>query len=676
VAVLFRRRTHIDEYVAAFEAEGLTVADGSTHLFECPSVRAVVAVVDWLRAPTDPERLRTLVTESALALDALQAPLEARDWRFSAITTGPALPDREAAIVTRLQGLRDQRGIQAAQPPQTLVEEVVSHLALEQDPHDLLPDTTRTERQRTLDALREWLAEWPAGDDTTPAEFASLVAPFVETPRKGPRQTRIGTADADVICTVIHKLKGDEADVVALADLGPELWQPGVPHQRLLTRGSTVALAPPELNIDHTDRLPIFEGGLYTPPGAGDSARSEGGLPRDVGLRWATERWQDASSDAPTRLIGHDHLQTVAAATRAEAWRVLYVALTRARDHLVVPLPRDLPGGVAPRDRWLETLRRGLQFDGTPGSGTYTCEPSTRAPGDRFVVGVNDVRPHTGATGQSEQTTSQAVPVATDAAVTPRYDPTEPSTPAPFVPRMLQPSTLAPLATAPDRYRLAYLQGASLHTAAEAIALDAPIAECGLGPAEIGTHVHDFLTTALARLEEMPTDDDTLETVLERALTEAGQAHWQAVTPAQRQALQQFVFDRLQPQLREAACWQRLLAADHVYTEQPVPGVVRLDGLAFEFDGTADVVCQCADDHWEVIELKIALAPLTDETRARYRMQAATYAYFLARQVDGTVGARVEVFGAERATIDAATAPPVTETLRQLVPDTTDSRGE
>jgi len=75
VTVLFRWRTHMERYRQAFEAEGLTVADASTYLFDCPAVTAAIDVVEWLADPVDTARTRTLVTESALGLSTLEATL-------------------------------------------------------------------------------------------------------------------------------------------------------------------------------------------------------------------------------------------------------------------------------------------------------------------------------------------------------------------------------------------------------------------------------------------------------------------------------------------------------------------------------------------------------------------------------------------------------------------------
>ncbi|TKX76339.1 DNA helicase UvrD, partial [Halorubrum sp. SD626R] len=161
-----------------------------------------------------------------------------------------------------------------------------------------------------------------------------------------------------------------------------------------------------------------------------DRRDKQGAASRDVGLRWATEHWLDDADGGGPHLLGPDQLQSVAANERAEAWRLLYVALSRARDHLVIPLPKTLPGTAQPRDRWLDTLFETLEF--SPGrTPTYAIDEPSSA-GD-LTIGVNDVEGRM--TREMYDTT-----LSVTGAVPPRRDQLES-----WVPRFLDPSTAYPL---------------------------------------------------------------------------------------------------------------------------------------------------------------------------------------------------------------------------------------
>ncbi|OYR77773.1 hypothetical protein DJ71_17735, partial [Halorubrum sp. E3] len=184
---------------------------------------------------------------------------------------------------------------------------------------------------------------------------------------------------------------------------------------------------------------------------------------------------------------GPDRLRRVAANERAEAWRLLYVAVTRARDHLVVPLPRSDGGADRSRDRWLDAIREGLAF---PRGGTDSYELRLDADPNRNAidVGVNDVDLFAG----------RDVPSRTGCDLVARSPPRRDRL-APWVPRFLSPSTMYPLTEDADRYALAHLLGEPLHTTTNAVADDLPLRFDRLGPEAVGTCLHDALTELVAR---------------------------------------------------------------------------------------------------------------------------------------------------------------------------------
>jgi len=112
---------------------------------------------------------------------------------------------------------------------------------------------------------------------------------------------------------------------------------------------------------------------------------------KDSGSDSAKDSGSDSANDSADRdaLVGPDRLRRVAGNERAEAWRLLYVALTRARDHLVVPLPRSNLEEDRTRDRWLDAIRDGLAFR-RGGTDSYELLLDSDPNRDAIEIGVND----------------------------------------------------------------------------------------------------------------------------------------------------------------------------------------------------------------------------------------------------------------------------------------------
>ncbi|MFA9516802.1 UvrD-helicase domain-containing protein [Halopenitus sp. H-Gu1] len=644
ITVLFRWSSKMEAYEEAFAEEGLSVRNASENLFDCPVVETVLDVCEWLVSPADPEHLSDLVTDSKLGLSSLVDDFETHQWNLDLVLDECDLTDAHHQTLAGLCDLRERRDRFSFHPASTSLEDVIDVLALRADPYDRFPDVDPARRVANLDALIATLEEWESDEHHSPREVIDLLEPFRETPRTGPNQPSTAEMDHDVEFRTVHDAKGDQDDVVVIANPGFDLRSHGPHANRLLTRGTLAGLAPPtDADVPTDISIPPFGGGIYDP----SDTRT-----RDVGLRWATAHWRDVVAESSDRaaLVGPDRLQRAAATDRAEAWRLLYVAITRVRDHLVVPLPRSLPDDGRPRDRWLDALRDGLAFDGDE-TGAYAVDGGPDSSDGGFDVGVNDV----------DLLATREPPRAShpsDVAVTPpRRDEL-----APWVPRFVNPSTMYPLTEDPDGFVLDHLLGRSLHTETNDVPDDLPLSFDGLAPEDVGTCIHEVLTTLVERdvaADALCEGTDEVRHAFDVTIHE----HAPGIDDAEREAL--FVFFRrgVLDEFLASDLWKRIERAETVAVERPIDGLVTVGDVEIEVHGEVDFVIDSPSGERHVTDVKIALTEPTPETRRRYELQVAAYAYLFEREATSTVpvSRTIETFGVERETIVSSWPPAVVE---------------
>ncbi|MFW5956502.1 MAG: UvrD-helicase domain-containing protein, partial [Halorhabdus sp.] len=259
ITVLFRWSSKMAAYAEAFENAGLRVQNASAKLFDCAAVEATLDVWAWLIAPADPERTCELVTESNLGLTSVAPTFERHGWDIDAVRAASDdasadtadLTDAHRSIIETLCSLRDRRDDLIRKPAAVAIDAVIDHLALRADAHDLI-DGDPAQRVASLDTLVATIADWEGDDNLTPRELVALVEPFREDPFHGPRVQRTAreSDDVDVEFRTVHDAKGDEDDVVVIANPGFAASKLGPQTDRLITQGAIADLAPPVITDD------------------------------------------------------------------------------------------------------------------------------------------------------------------------------------------------------------------------------------------------------------------------------------------------------------------------------------------------------------------------------------------------------------------------------------------
>ncbi len=657
ITVLFRKRARMSDYEEAFDEEGLHARNASESLFDCPAVTAVFDVCDWLVQSGSPERTEALITESTLGLGELEATFAEHDWQLSdVLVDADARSEFTAAqrrTLTGLRSLQHKRDTSEMRPVGMYVEDIVEALALRADPNGYFTDTDPDQRVANLDALVETITQWAGDDHYTLDDLIELVAPFRDEPDDGPPQPSTAGSEYDVEFQTVHRSKGDQDDVVVIADPGFKLWAPGPHNQRFIAQGSIVGLAPPEnvpLSGDIT--IPPFDGGLFDPADSWE---------RDAGLRWVSALWCDSVTDSAARdgLVGAERVCQVARNERAEGWRLLYVALTRARDHLVIPLSRSVLSTDLHRDRWLDTIRDELDYQGGTTSYTLPAPDTDPNSGDSIEIGVNDVDLLARRSDGREQTPDADVAVSQ-----PRRDRHDP-----WIPRFVNPSTMYPLTEELDEYLIAHLLGDSLHTETNDVPANLPLEFDRLGPEEVGSCLHSVLTELVER--DVPERslrgmNDDVRRVFDEKIKEVAPG----IGSDEREGLLAF-FAVVLDDFLASDLWDRIRDPQTVVTvERPVDGLVTVGDVEIELHGEADFVVEYPSGERHVTDAKIALTEPNTGTRRRYDLQVTAYAYLFDQETSSSDSVRrtIETFGVTSETVTSPWPPEIiTRRLAKLL---------
>ena len=313
VAVLLRGFGGIDAYREALGAQGVphrVLRDRNP--FTAPAVVDAAALLGLLVDPADNLRLAAVLRSPFVGLSDGSLFRLAQggglDTRALSGSLPPGLPEDEQARLLRFRALLASLSGQAARLPLAELLEAAwtetgyrNAVAAGPDPEEGLA---------SLDRLTALARSWDAAGRGGPSAFGRRLDTLAERPAlglaTGVEQAR---ASGQVQVLTIHAAKGLQWPVVCLADLGSTGYR--APNDRLL--------------LDRTLGL------AWKPQGPFDAE------PRK------TPRWLAVRAELERR-------------DRAEAGRLLYVALTRAEDRLV------LSGGNGSPDAWRRLLEPALQL--------------------------------------------------------------------------------------------------------------------------------------------------------------------------------------------------------------------------------------------------------------------------------------------------------------------------
>lgn len=656
IRLLFRGSSAMDEMREAIEDVGLTVGT-ERPVFEQPLARTVVALLRWVIDPLRADHATEALAAAAAETDsgplvAVARHVAAADGDVLAAAEASAELDADAAaLLDELAALAgdvaDRRRCTATE----LARRLCATIAVADDPYGIQPAATVELRRQVRDEVITAVADL-AGPDTPLAEVVTGLAALCDDPDDGP-SLAVDAADYDVVFETIHSYKGAESDVVAVADP----WRS--PNGRsyrdtVVARGETLALCPPAV-VPEAATVPIagYEDGLFDP-------ELDWSATNHSGLRWVTNRLR---ADSETEYAGPPRFASVAAQERAEHWRLGYVAATRARDHLVVPVEdRDQ---YDPRRSWSHAFGAAFELGELKGMR----ETARSAAGEPVRLSKDDVASRNPLVDNLEPWAGRAPDPDRVGEVTVDADGRA------WLPRFLNASTFYPLSADHDRYVVDHLLGKQLDTDSGATDTEAPLDV--VGPGVLGQTAHDAIGSLVRSDPDYRATQKGRSQLDDHARWAAGRAQLdRGLTDDERSRIEGYLGGTVLPEFVETAAFARLCAAETVYVEEPLETRTRLDGLRIEVRGQADFVARDGDE-WFIEDVKLAFAEGAEETDARYRLQLATYQWILRQQgVDDGASITSSVThldgrdGEHRIRDDEALDDWIAERLARLGPDT------
>lgn len=587
--VQFSTRTNMNAFADAFRDRGFSVANGSRRLFENPLVEVVCAVLAWLGNPHDPERIAALLDDDSIPF---ADPPQKNDDRIEDISAleSELENDTDQEFLSRLAELAARQPRFEADPGVHVVKAIIETLELQSDPLDQTDD----DRQRlaALDSLIDAVSDWEDDNRYSINELADILARYRNDPKKGPQITVANPDAYDIVFRTCHGMKGDENHAVCIADATEAIDSMGPSNDTFCARGNTLALAPPET----VEPTPV------------QTQTRRDGRKKHCGLRWAADFQVDDQAAGPPPLT------RMQARHRAEQWRLLYVAMTRARDDLILSLPHT--NTLDKPDSWTVTIRTLFDLDEEGSDRTQTSNPDN-APDRAFSFRENDARfdaPNLKRNRSPHRAAQKAAPIQTG-----------------WTAVHVNGSQLHPLLSNPDQHRRDYLRNRSLHTETTNTDQASTLSLEAIDPDTVGHITHDVLAAAVAdgiSTDELRSCIPTLENQLDKSLNE----HAPDAPHIDRKKVRSFVANDICPQFADTAAWDRLRNTDQCYIEDKLSSILDYD-LETETHNRADIISVDTDGNWHVDDLKLHLTAPDPKRRKRAEVQAKFYAVLLKRQL-------------------------------------------
>lgn len=584
IALLFRRRRYMELFARHLRDYGVATAlDVTSGLFREPEVRLLINVLDWFAHPHSKDSLIRILRSpiTAISDESLRYLASEQFYLSSTIEDWPSsLPTEDQDRIQALIDLRDDLRWDREGSKADLLQRTVRHTAFDAI---VLTDHNGKQRYGNIWQLIEVVNEWEEDELLDYREFVTRLKRLRGRALSGEEEhpiAQIADDDSDEVVrlTTVHRSKGLEYPVVFLPDLDVAgLYFPWQDRMHL-SRQHGIALHPQP-----------GEGTVAYDPGGGGSWISGNG----TGTIWVSDKTDGEGAIKYDNQL-HNHLRD----DIAEHWRVLYVAFTRASDHLFLGLHED---GNSRADTWNGALREYLEpEDGwRVGRNDVSCswvgeEGSVTRP---IPIGFGDVRPGTRRNPDpiGIEAVETSIQYGDEDFEDPQLD---------FVPRSVTPTSLHDLLECPLRFQYRMLQRVSDLRADIPPESNPPDP---LRPSAWGGIVHEAL-------EHFHDSESALDRYLETCADNVEERLREDVVPA----------------YKSTQIWNTIAnRGEEVLPEYELEGVLAQSGTELYLNGKIDLLYR-TDEGWSIADFKTGAVPYDgDYLYDDYRYQLTSYAWLL-----------------------------------------------
>lgn len=607
VTILFRRGTYMQSFRTALDEHGLdNTVLAERGLFASGEVGFIIDVLDWFANPHSKDSLLRILRSPVTALDDQTLRfLASYDWNLMQALENWTKDELSASDRERLTGLIDLRSDlrwDREGAKSDLVQKIIQHTGIETI---LLAGQNAIQRYGNLWVLVEVVRDWEEEELLAYPEFVDRLKRYRELAQSGDASFEVAqVADSSSEHTVklrtVHSSKGLDFGVVVLADL----------------------LAGPGGQIQDRDRV------NYRDPDTGKREFALRPRPADEpipfddgpGKKWTTDAYRSTLWVAPDRdsqgQFKYDHpFNPAIQDDLAEFWRLLYVAFTRAEDHLLLPLGDE----ISHHHRWSSWAHPLLNVFQTGNSWT---ESDT---GELKNFELNKEAMH--ANDREVDSVSLNIdlldfpePEHSEPLGLPTFTETDRGRDSPtswegvnFAPRELNASTLHDLMACPRRYQYRALQQVSEARGTSPPETDAP---SGYSPTYWGTLVHQMLEEIHEVLVE--TENDRSAEIFDQQIESIFEQY-----PDIEEHLRD-LFDRY----RSSELWTQVRNSTTILPEYEV-SAIHPTKPQIHLTGVIDLLIETADG-WEIIDFKTGTHPPEESyLEQQYVWQLRTYAWLL-----------------------------------------------
>ena len=600
IGIIFRRNRYVQNYADGLRRAGYQVAvltDSS--LFAEPEISLVVDLFDWLANPDSRDPLiRVLRSPLVASSDEVLRYLASKNFLLNqALAVWPtSLPEHERKRLEELMSLRRDLRWDREGRKSDLLERIIAFSALDSV---VMAGEDGLQAQANLWQLVEYVSNMEEEELIGYSRFVGILKELRGRATSN-RERDFGRAilalpesGQSITMMTVHGAKGLEYPILIMADSCAYFNLSGPATQFIADRHKGLLLKPQPAD----EYLPF-----RVIPSPGDSPIPWVATGEEEGLLWVSKR-RDPNTG---QLLRNSGIDAELRSEISEQWRLLYVAATRARDHLIFSASAKITW--EPWNCWMPFLRDNVGFvQGIQGEAPRNIGLNESRQQVPILIGFDDLE-------RPSLEESKSPPLLDWNSV--GYTKAERKIPA-FLPRSITPSNFIELLECPRRYQFSTLwRDAGIRVDPSQSGSRPPP---GYDPDDWGTFVHQLMENR--RFEIDVDDDEAVSEMLELHIAEQQRSN---LAHELMRALKNFESSEVGQLLKQSAKERKEISREEHFAQ-----IIEISGYSpIELSGIIDLRFETASREWALVDFKSELQPPAGSYKERmHRMQLNAYAW-------------------------------------------------